>query len=248
MKLLILTITLAIFTMLSCAQAASCQMERLNKPVVDPNIGSYSEICIYSECKEKYEHNNKVEYVTRYKNSITYFADICAALQKDMNNSKLQKEFFLYFPSNFYMFNSFFGYDMVKDETTDEIKKIRAPLYYKDNCVELFFKLNTIQKECVYEKAINIVQDAFLRDDTGLAELQLYSYDYDMIWKDLNRFISVLSKRSEKEQRDFWRWRFRLYDAPSKLPEGLEKIKTINKRSYDIMIDELKKAQADDVH
>jgi hypothetical protein len=236
--------------MLSCAQAASCQMERLNARVYNSKH-SWLDICKEKGgCEEREDEKGRWDYVKTFRTAPIYFASICAALQKDMNNSKLQKEFFLYFPSNFYMFNSFFGLEVVGTETLDDGKEIYAPLYYyksdENSCVELFFKLNTIQKECVYEKAINIVQDAFLRDDVPITEIQVNLYI--AISEDLNRFISVLSKRSEKEQRDFWYLQFRLYDVPPKLPEGLEKIKTINKRSYDIMIDELKKAQADDVH
>jgi hypothetical protein len=110
-----------------------------------------------------------------------------------MNNSKLQEKFFLYFPSNFYMFNSFFGYEVIGVNTLGDGKKEYAPAHY------------------------TILPD---------------------------RFISVLSKRSEKEQRDFWYLRFNLYDAPTNADvKPLEKIKTLNKRSYDIMISELKKSQ-----
>jgi hypothetical protein len=257
MRRQILTATLAIFALVSYSYAESCQMERLNARA---DAYLYDDFQLYEDddaceklkgrrCEEGENEKARLNYIKTFRTAPAHFARVCEALKKDMNNSKLQEKFFLYFPSNFYMFNSFFGV-IGTDWHGYTAKVVYAPLIDTldgdDNCIELFFKLNTIQKECIYEKMINIVQDASLRDEGGIP--MFMNYSYDMILADLNRFISVLSKRSEKEQRDFWYLQFNLYDAPSKLSDNLEKIKTINKRSYDIMVSELKKAQANDVH
>jgi hypothetical protein len=197
------------------------------------------------------ESERGLVYIVTYRDGVTHFGGLCEKLKKDETNATLQKEFFLYFPSNFYMLNSYFGYEVVGVETLSDGERVYASLHNKEGfaCIELFFKLNTIQKECVYEKAINVVQDAHLFNmfsDTGIA--QFLNFLHQIMLKDLKSFVEVLSKRSEKEQRDFWYLEFGLYDAPLSVDDDLEKIKKINKRVYDIMVDELKKAQANDFH
>jgi hypothetical protein len=214
----ILTIVLVALTL--SMEAASCKMERLNARIYHSE-DSWTEICKEKGgCKKGQDDKGRTGYIKTYRDGVTHFGGLCEKLKKDETNATLQKEFFLYFPSNSYMYKSYFGYDIVGVETLEDGERVYAPLHKEGfACIELFFKLNTIQKECVYEKAIGIVQDANLYGSGSIDDFAdfLDSAMYD----DIKSFVEVLSKRSEKEQRDFWYLHFNLYDVPLSLNEGL---------------------------
>jgi hypothetical protein len=222
-------IAIALLALASNLSGASCAMERLNARLLTTDRSKLL-------CETKPDGDEECK-LTPFPTPIAKFAGVCERLRKNPKDKALQKEFFLHFPSNYYMLRTYFGYEI--NATHEETQ---APLYYGEDrsdaaCVELFFQLDTIQKECLYEKIINIAQDGDPQEGGGTQDFTSFLNSYIIKQKELRDFISVLSKRSRKEQSDFWYYFFNSFEMSS-IPDYLQAIKTIDINARKIMLEE----------
>jgi hypothetical protein len=214
----------------SSLSGASCAMERLNARLLTTDRSNLL-------CETKPDGNEECK-LTPFPAPIAKFAGACERLREKPKDKALQKEFFLHFPSNYYMLRTYFGYEV--NAVLGELQK--APLFYGGDmrdaaCVELFFRLDTIQKECLYEKIINIAQDGDPQEGGGTQDFTSFVDSYIMEQKELRDFIGVLSKRSRKEQGDFWYYFFNSFEM-SLIPNYLQEIKKFDINAHKIMLEE----------
>jgi hypothetical protein len=67
----------------------------------------------------------------------------------DQSNSRFQKAFFLHFPKDFQTLDNYYGNE---DLPNGKCRYMVMYEKYGIDAFDRFFKLNAIQKECIYEK------------------------------------------------------------------------------------------------
>ncbi|WP_324172515.1 hypothetical protein [Sulfurimonas sp.] len=162
-------------------------------------------------------------------------------LEISKENLEYQKNYFINFPNTFNDFKMYLG--LRSDTFGFENNITESPLFNQHmSYIDLFFQLNKIQKECLYEKIINVFQNGHAQVDA----VNFFVYLTNGVMEENQRkFIKILSKRTDKEQKSFW---YLYFDGPhpeKKLPKHLENIKKLNENTYSIMISALKQVQQD---
>ncbi len=168
-------------------------------------------------------------------------------LKKTPNSLKAQEQYFIHFPSNFKIFSYLLGYyEKVHGEYSDnDLNGIYYEAVFENmnsglDMVHIFFKLDKIHQDRVYNKIIDIYQNAYWQSD-GFGIFM--SAVKDMLERSdirLEEFIEVLSKRSANEQKEFWRVYFDTPVPMRKLTPSLKKIETLNPNMYKIMYESVK--------
>jgi hypothetical protein len=170
--------------------------------------------------------------------SIDLYEKAYLNLIADQNNSQFQKEFFLHFPKDFATLDSYYGHENLPNG-----KCRYMPMYtkYGIDAYDIFFKLNTVQKECIYEKSINILQGGF--DDYDTVGLFMVATK-EAIQTDRDDFLLILSKRLNKEQYGFL---YSLFSGYEGAPRDIDLEKTLAdlttlKKQYPVLYSNLRKA------
>ena len=149
-----------------------------------------------------------------------------------------EQEYFDAFPNSFYEFNSLFGYS---NNNPFDINGESGPLYdVHMEYIEEFFGLKKISEEEFCNKIIDLsIGGRWYADAVSLLRYRTHQ----KVFKSLNLFNQLLSKRNDKEIQSFWRFYFDGPHPPEKLPKELEKIKELNEQVYYLMMLALKEVQ-----
>ncbi len=160
-------------------------------------------------------------------------------LKKTPNNLKAQEQYFIHFPSNFKIFSYLLGYyEKVHGEYSDnDLNGIYYEAVFENmnsslDMVHIFFKLDKIHQDRVYNKIIDIYQNAYWQSDGFGIFMSAVKSMLEKSDIRLKEFIKVLSKRSTNEQKEFWRVYFDTPVPMRKLTPSLQNIETLNPNIY----------------
>ena len=152
------------------------------------------------------------------------------SLVKFPDNLDYQKRYFLMFPNNFEQFNNLFGVSV--EEPFDSSRKYGIFYSEANSYIDCFFNLNSISKELLYRKIINICNN-------GRWYADVFSYFQFRLKGEMKLnvplFVKLLGTTSKENSYGFWKFYFDCLHPDLQLPDYLLSVKEQNSEIYKIM-------------
>ena len=196
--------------------------------------------CTANTVYRNIENTNVTDTLTNIKEKTEQLKKAYQKLSSSPYTIKYEQEYFEAFPNSFISFNHLFGYSD-KEPLGEPTSDFDSPLYNEAYLyVEAFFKLTGIPKTQYYNCMIDIsINGRWYADGVNYFHHGMQ----DKLKLDTDVFLELLSKRSDKEIKDFWYFYFDSPHPAKELPEELQRIKQSESRIYSLMELALKEVQ-----
>jgi hypothetical protein len=203
-------------------------------------------ICqMFSSCSANTTHKSIVnrgmtETQPDLKEKATQLKKAYQKLSSSPYTIKYQQEYFDAFPNSFELFNHLFGYTD-KEPLGEPNNDFNSPLKNEAELfVPIFFTLNGIERTKYCNRIIDVSINARWYAD-GVNYFQHGMQE--KVKTDLSLFLELLSKRSEKEAKNFWYFYFDSPHPIKEMPEELQKVKEIDSKMFPLIELALKEVQ-----